>query len=251
VSLSQHTAANLAGWHAACLASIGVRSRTRDRLWVAVANVPLIFFAAITLGEAPQIDALAGSGAEIERSLAPLGGSLTVCDSWNRIDLDPFGYARSDDQEWMARSAAPVAPGPVPDGIRIVRLHDESTIEEFEATHNLGFKAPATHPGTYYGPGLVRDERMHLFLAVTNDGRPTGTAMAFVTDGVVGVYSVVVLPAFRKRGIGRSLTREAILAAPDRTAVLQPSDEGIGMYRGLGFEPFARFAVWVRHSGGR
>jgi ribosomal protein S18 acetylase RimI-like enzyme len=246
VSLSRSTAANLAAWHSACLESIGLGSRTTERLWVAVANVPLIFFAAITLGEAPQSEALAGATSEIVRSLAPFHGFISVCDAWNRIDLEPFGFVRSDDHAWMARTPADVAPALLPSGIRIVRLHDESAIDEFEATHNRGFKAPSTRPRTYYGPGLLRNERMHIFLAELDDGTPVGTAMAFVSEDVVGIYSVSVVPAFRRRGIGHALTRAAILAGGERTAVLQASDEGVGMYRSLGFEPFANFAGWLR-----
>jgi ribosomal protein S18 acetylase RimI-like enzyme len=70
--------------------------------------------------------------------------------------------------------------------------------------------------------------------------------MACVHAGVVGVYSVSVTPGARGRGIGWSLTRRAAASARGRPAVLQPSAQGLSMYRRMGFEPFARFAVWVR-----
>ena len=146
------------------------------------------------------------------------------------------------------RQPMPVAALSVP-GVQIVHVTDELLLDEFEAMHNLGFESTPTPPRTFYGPTLFDDLRMHMFLARMKTGVAVGTAMAYVTEEAVGVFSVSVIPAMRRRGIGAALTCAALLCAPDRPAVLQPSDVALRMYRGLGFELFANFAAWTRPIG--
>jgi GNAT superfamily N-acetyltransferase len=216
----------------------------------------VIFFATIVLGPSTQDGTeLARRQRELTAGLEPLSGWLAVSDPWSSLDLSPFGYRRDEPQTWTSRSPGPVAPSLSTAGpFEMVKVTDERTLAEFEAVHNEGFGAKPTPPGTYYGPGLLDDPRMHLFLARyprdapgAPDGGPgVGTAMAYVSDGVIGVYSVSVIPRFRGRGIGWALTREAVEVAPVLDAVLQPSAQGRSRYRRMGFEPFAEFAVWVR-----
>jgi ribosomal protein S18 acetylase RimI-like enzyme len=210
--------------------------------------VPIIYFAAITLGRPPDDQGvLMRRAGELASALRAIHGWLAVYDPWHRIDLSGHGFTPDERQQWMSRP-----PSPIPDegrsvDERIIRVTDEPTLIEFEAVHNEGFGAKPTPPGTYYRAPLLRDERVRLFLA--RDGRhgaAIGTAMACVDDEVVGIYGVSVLPAFRRRGIGRRLTRAAAASSPDRPAVLQPSAEGLSMYRRMGFEPFGEFGVWVR-----
>ncbi len=239
-------AACLAGWHEACTASVGVPSRSQSWLWAVRRTPPVIYFDAITLGEPPERSALPERATELMRSLATIPGRLDVCDSWSALDLAAHGFVRDSPQEWMVRPPKPL--DPVVSGVEIVRVTDESLLDEFEATHNLGFESTGTPPRTFYGPSLLDDQRMHVLLALVGSGRSVGTAMAYVTDDAVGVFSVAVIPAMRRRGIGAALTRAALLCAPDLPAVLQPSPDARSLYARLGFETFAEFAVWVRSA---
>jgi ribosomal protein S18 acetylase RimI-like enzyme len=61
---------------------------------------------------------------------------------------------------------------------------------------------------------------------------------------LAGIYSVATRPAHRGRGFGTALTRAALLsarAAGYDSAVLEPSPEGAGMYRRMGFEPLGTY----------
>ena len=191
--------------------------------------------------------------AGLASALRPVDGWLAVCDPWDRIDLSAHGFTLDERQPWMCRAPSPIAADPPAiAGIRIVPVADGRALSEFEAVHNEGFGARPAPPGAYYGAPLLDDDRIRLFLARDGggDGPGVGTAMAYLGDDVVGIYSVSVVPGFRRRGIGWSLTRAAVASAADRPAVLQPSAEGASMYRRMGFEPFAEFAVWVRPEAG-
>ena len=211
----------------------------------------MIYFAAILLDVPPEDPA---EQARRERSLAAglasSSGWHAVCDPWSGMDLTRFGFARDRPQTWMVRPPAGVAGSADADGhgFEMVRVSDGPTLGEFEAVHNEGFGAKPSPPRTYYGPALLDDPRIHVFIArdAGGGGGAVGTAMAYAGDDVVGVYSVSVIPSFRGRGIGWALTREAVNAAADRPAVLQPSEEGLALYRRMGFDAFADFAVWIR-----
>jgi GNAT superfamily N-acetyltransferase len=206
---------------------------------------PVIYFDAITLGETPESSALPERAADLVAALEPLEGRLDVCDSWSALDLAAYGLIRESSQEWMVREPSPLEPVSI-SGVEIVSVADDSLLDEFEATHNEGFESTGTPPRTFYGPSVLRDRRMHMLLARVESGTAVGSAMAYETDEAVGVFSVAVIPSMRRRGIGAALTGAAVLCAPNRPAVLQPSSEGRSMYLRMGFEPLAEFAVWSR-----
>jgi GNAT superfamily N-acetyltransferase len=78
------------------------------------------------------------------------------------------------------------------------------------------------------------------------DGEPVGTALSYVAHGVVDVEAVATLPGHRRRGIGAALTWAATLADPDLPAVLMASDDGVGVYREMGYLPVTRWTPWCR-----
>jgi ribosomal protein S18 acetylase RimI-like enzyme len=72
------------------------------------------------------------------------------------------------------------------------------------------------------------------------DGEAVATRERFVGHGVVGVYAVTTLHQARRRGIGTALTLLPLVEARDagfRTATLQASVGGQGIYARLGFRP--------------
>ena len=77
-----------------------------------------------------------------------------------------------------------------------------------------------------------------------------GTLEMFPSDKeTVGLYSLATLAAFRGKGIGSAMMTFALNRAKSlgyRTAVLQASEDGIGIYRKLGFReitPFCEFGL--------
>jgi GNAT superfamily N-acetyltransferase len=83
-------------------------------------------------------------------------------------------------------------------------------------------------------------------LLVTVDGEPAACSSACVHSGVVGVYCVATLEAFRRRGLGGLATRAALnhgrqLGATH--ALLHASDQGESVYRRIGFTEDCRVSV--------
>jgi ribosomal protein S18 acetylase RimI-like enzyme len=85
------------------------------------------------------------------------------------------------------------------------------------------------------------------FLTAFDAGIPVATAMTFSADRVVGLYMIATAKAHRGRGLGSAVTVAALRLARDagsRTAVLQSTASGFGLYRRLGFEEHCRFDVF-------
>lgn len=89
------------------------------------------------------------------------------------------------------------------------------------------------------------DKRVTAYLGLV-EGSPAAVAVAFLgEDGVVGIYSVVTLPEYRRRGIGASMTRHAMEEARRAGAVLMSTELGLSVYRQLGYRECGRFDLWA------
>lgn len=81
-------------------------------------------------------------------------------------------------------------------------------------------------------------------LAGIVDGRTVGTCTLSLGAEVAAIYCVATDPQYRKRGIASALTVEALRITADsgrRIATLQASDEGVSLYRRIGFETVSRY----------
>jgi GNAT superfamily N-acetyltransferase len=89
----------------------------------------------------------------------------------------------------------------------------------------------------YLSLGLERDRPLRHYVA--SRGRtPVGLASLFLAGATAVLEHVAVVPAERRRGIGRALARARLVVARRagcRYAVLAPSPEGAELYRSLGF----------------
>ncbi|QSQ20001.1 GNAT family N-acetyltransferase [Pyxidicoccus parkwayensis] len=76
------------------------------------------------------------------------------------------------------------------------------------------------------------------------DGAPVASSECHLAHGVAGLYSVATVKEARRRGIGTALTLAPLLEAREagyRTATLQASADGQGVYARLGFQPRGSF----------
>ncbi len=141
----------------------------------------------------------------------------------------------------MGRSLSGWAPEIPPPGVDVQRVADREAFQTATRIMATTFEFPVDMLDAFMtryeplciGPGA----RQTIFLA-TLDGTPAATSLAFVDDGVVGIYNVATLAQFRRRGLGRAATIAAMgegsrLGAGG--AVLVSSPMGHAVYEALGF----------------
>ena len=151
---------------------------------------------------------------------------------------------------------------PPPDGLEVVGVTDEATLDEFlhviaaDWLEWTGGEHNEVQRRTLDGwrrqiPPRFASEPVPLRWIGRVDGRVVATARVCVGAGVAGLYAISTLAAHRGRGYGRALTIAALRAADSigmRIATLQSSDLGYGVYAKLRFRELFTYDVWV-HPG--
>jgi hypothetical protein len=223
----------VAGWHASWLTALGLRSERRAGIWQALDRPPQIYFAGISLRPDVSAEALAG-----------VPGS--ICDAWQTIDLEPYGFRVWRREPWFYRGPGPV-PDEAPPDLELVTVSTDSEVAEFEAVSVRGFGSEdaTIEPGKWHPPTVLSDEAMHMFIGRVG-GQPVAAAMGYRCESVVGVFGVATVASARRRGYGSAVTRAAMLTETGLPAVLAPSRQGEGVYRRLGFERVGELSIWSK-----
>jgi len=97
----------------------------------------------------------------------------------------------------------------------------------------------------------VTSGRWHRLVALQN-GTPAGGVLLFTGDGVAGVHWLGVPNAFRSRGIGALLSREAVKLAAEagyEALALQANPEVVALYARMGFQKAGEIAVFDWRPG--
>jgi hypothetical protein len=228
----------VARWHAAWLTALGIPWKTDADAWRALAPPHFIYFGAITLRpDAPPRSVVAAPG--------------SVCDNWQTLDLEPYGYRIYRQEPWFLRPPQPLA-ADVPRELDVVRVHDEDELAEFELVSVRGFEdeTATVARGTMHPPAALEDAAMAIFLGRVH-GEAVAAAMGYRTEDAVGVFGVTTVASARRRGYGRALTCAAMLPETGLPAVLAPSKEGESMYRKLGFGRVGALSIWTKAGPGR
>lgn len=159
----------------------------------------------------------------------------------------------------VARLSALRPPRPARDGsdaaVNIYRIDPADPIElmTFTDVASASFRRPISMGGQLrrmmnaLGSGHPHLQAMHLYLARRPNGEAVASGAAFVGGGVVGLYTIGTLPAYRRKGIASQLTHKMLTDAHAdglEVAVLHASEHGRGVYTRLGFEPVCQMA-WL------
>jgi hypothetical protein len=222
-----------AEWHTAWLTALGLRSERDAGAWRALDRPPHIYFAGITLRPDLPVDAL-----------ADVPGS--VCDAWQRLELQPHGRRVWRREPWFYRPPGPAAAGKPPE-LELVTVSTEAEVYEFEAVSVRGFGSEddSIPQGTYHPPAVLEDEAMKMFLGRV-DGRAVAAAMGYRMSDVVGVFGVTTVASARRRGYGTAVTCAAMLTETGLPSILAPSPEGANLYKRLGFEAVGELSIWAK-----
>jgi|tagenome__1003787_1003787.scaffolds.fasta_scaffold20989755_1 ribosomal protein S18 acetylase RimI-like enzyme len=118
--------------------------------------------------------------------------------------------------------------------------------------------SPADWPQYLASQGLAPDflaaadhAAFHVLVARV-DGEIAAAAIAYDVDGDCGIYNVGTAERFRRRGLGTAVTLAQLRDAQARgcrTASLQSTPIGEGVYAAAGFRPLARILEFVPAAG--
>lgn len=131
--------------------------------------------------------------------------------------------------------------------LEIVVARERQQCEQALDVAAAGFGFPREWAEELYSPELLAPG-LTLYLGLAAE-RPVTTALTFRTEESVGIFNVATPPEERGRGYGAAVTSRAVvdgLSAGARTAWLQASGMGFGIYERLGFETVSTAELWVR-----
>lgn len=243
----RRTAANCAGAYRVWAERMGRPFRLWDDLSVGDLGLPAALppnnatlLRPLTDGELPDV---------LERvdgffSTSP-GGGYQLWSIWETPDLSGEGFGGGS-APCMIREPGG-EPGPAPPELTVVEAADEDTVREAATLIDTVFGGGRSEPADVLTPGVLGEDFRVWVGSV--DGRPVSTAMAFLSDGFVGVYAVATAEDARGRGYGQALSWAATMCRPDLPATLQASAMGRPVYERMGYRTVARFTIWTRERG--
>jgi len=109
-----------------------------------------------------------------------------------------------------------------------------------------GFEAPVELLAPLMGADLLAAPGMFAYVGRV-DGEPCTVGLGAVADGHVGVFNIATPPPFRRRGFGHAVTARVVVDGVRlgaRTAYLQSSPMGFGVYERLGFRTIETWACY-------
>ncbi|WP_435206461.1 GNAT family N-acetyltransferase [Micromonospora sp. bgisy143] len=145
----------------------------------------------------------------------------------------------------MTMALDTAAEAPTPAGLHIAETDD---LDAFVAAYaRVSGIPPAGVPATVEREKAFDGDGTVIRLAGRRaDGRIVGTAVAWLSHGLVTLYFVGTQPEQRRQGIGAAITRAALDLARERgahTAALTSSPMAEAIYRRLGFRPVGEFRL--------
>ena len=144
---------------------------------------------------------------------------------------------------------------PSPEGLSIDCITDDSGMDLFRDIYYEGFEENRGtldyHVNSTKMLGYATDFPIRSYVGYMND-EPVATSQLIYLGGVAGLFSVVVLPEHRGRGLGTAMTLDTLrMAIPEgyRFGVLWATPMGINIYRKLGFQELFTPKVYTETGG--
>ncbi|AKQ68841.1 acetyltransferase, GNAT family [Myxococcus hansupus] len=157
--------------------------------------------------------------------------------------LSAHGLVNAEQELGMSMDLSRLPALTLPPGLSIRRAEDERTLADFAHVVAANWEPSDADVVEFYArtahAALAPDSPIRFFVGYL-DGEPVSASECHMAQGVAGLYSVATLRHARRRGIGSALTLAPLLDAREagyRTATLQASAQGQGVYSRLGFVP--------------
>lgn len=131
-----------------------------------------------------------------------------------------------------------------PAGLAVRRVRTATDLADFAVVNAANWSPPDPCAIRYFqltAEHLLAPEAPQWFYVGYLDGQPVAASELTIGGGVVGMYNVCTLEAYRRRGFGMALTLRPLLdarAAGYGVGVLQAGAEGVRIYERIGFQTF-------------
>lgn len=169
--------------------------------------------------------------------------------------LEAAGLAPAETELAMILALSDLAEPEMPASLEIRRVRTRADLDRFARLSAGNWSPPDRQVIEYFSltqaAFLSPDCQRWLYLGLVR-GEPVATAELTVGGGVVGLYNISTLGAYRGQGIGSAMTAAPLIEARwagHRTAILQASADGAGIYRRLGFQQFGTITEFKPPAG--
>lgn len=159
--------------------------------------------------------------------------------------VDELGVRLADSEAGMVvRRDELTAAGPTSLGVE--RITDGDGLRAAVEVAAAGFDTPTELMEPMYSADVLATRGVSLYLG-RSDGQPVSTAVSYLANDTLGIFSVATPDSFRRRGFGTAITRHACergFIDGARLAWLQSSAVGEPVYRRLGFRQVETYLLF-------
>jgi len=128
-----------------------------------------------------------------------------------------------------------------------ILIKQVTTMEELEQWIEIPAGIPKEDVRKFVEPIFKQKKNVEFYLAYYK-GTPVATSTIIINDNDVYVCNVVVLPEYRKKGIGYAVTHFPLQKARNMgktSAVLHSSDMAVSLYKKMGFTMHTTFDGYI------
>ncbi|MDR3151355.1 MAG: GNAT family N-acetyltransferase [Holosporaceae bacterium] len=166
-------------------------------------------------------------------------------------DLEEIGFICDEHELGMFAEIEKLSREKKCDELRISPVDDLKRLDDFIQIYRELIPHDADAIKMFYERAsehiLNPESSLKLFVGYFRD-KPAATGALFMNESTAGVWDVVTLPQFRRRGIGTDITCHAFFYAFDsfgrHIGVLSASEDGEPVYRKIGFQKLKDFFVF-------
>jgi hypothetical protein len=234
---------NNAVWCDTICRAHGIPGEFHTHVWLNRKPVPPYYPNAVTLSGKPGI-------ADQMRAIQNLIGDessagLAVKDSFDLLDLAPFGFHALFEAMWIWRAPLMPIPTTISDRIQFTIVQQPDELAQWE-TAWAGFPAneKLTPEKRIFLPYLLADRDV-MFIAAYRDQQLVGGAIANCTGDVVGISNQFA-PSGEAAIYWTGCIATMMSKYPDRPIVGYERGTDLELAQRLGFEAIRPLRVWVR-----
>jgi ribosomal protein S18 acetylase RimI-like enzyme len=166
-------------------------------------------------------------------------------------DLEESGFVCDEHESGMFAKIEKLSREKKCDELQIALVDNSKRLNNFIQIYRELIPYDANAIEGFYGRAseyiLNLESSLKLFVGYFH-GQPAATGALFINEDTAGVWDVVTLPQFRRRGIGTDMTLHALFHAFDnfgcRIGVLTASKDGEPVYRKIGFQKLKDFYIF-------